>query len=113
MVFSSVMDVRGFLEKHSVKSCATYWDFFSIVNVMGFTADSGQQQSNRIYSAHRAKMHSALEADLLATMRHERPEILFGKSVDGGSGNNAVMFGKCKTQVEPSSLPDRLSAETL
>jgi hypothetical protein len=41
--------------------------------------ETGKEQSDRKYAAQKANVHSALEADLVASMGHERPLCLYSK----------------------------------
>ena len=77
--FTSLHDVVAFVTKYSVPTCALYWDLLSAMVCMRSKGETGKEQSERKYAAHKANVHSALEADLVASMGHERPMCLYSK----------------------------------
>jgi hypothetical protein len=77
--FSTLQDVVTFVRKHSVPTCAMYWDMLSVMVCMRSRGETGKEQSERKYAAQKANVHSALEADLVASMGHERPLCLYSK----------------------------------
>jgi hypothetical protein len=93
--FTSEVDVRGYITEHNISSCALYWDLFSIMVRMGAEGVTGNERSDRIYSAERGRTGSALEGELVASMSHKRPLCLYGEGkrlarLDEG-------FAMCKT----------------
>ena len=77
--FSTIHDVMTFVTKFSVPTYAMYWDMMSALVCMRSRGETGKEQSERKYAAKKANVHSALEADLVASMSHERPLCLYSK----------------------------------
>jgi hypothetical protein len=77
--FSTLQDVVAFVRKYSVPTCAMYWDMLSVMVCMRSRGETGKEQSERKYAAQKANVHSSLEADLVASMGHERPLCLYSK----------------------------------
>jgi hypothetical protein len=77
--FSTIHDVVAFVTKNTVPTCAMYWDLLSAMVCMRSRGETGKEQSERKYAAQKANVHSALEADLVASMGHERPLCLYSK----------------------------------
>jgi hypothetical protein len=77
--FSTIHDVVAFVTKFQVPTCAMYWDMLSVMVCMRSKGETGKEQSERKYAAQKANVHSALEADLVASMGHERPLCLYSK----------------------------------
>ena len=66
--------------KFGVPMCALYWDMLSAMVCMRWTGETGKEQWERKkYAAHKANVHSALEADLVTSMGHDRPLCLYWK----------------------------------
>ena len=77
--FSSLHDVVAFVTKYSVPRCALCWDMLSAMVCMRSKGETGKEQSERKHAAHKAKVHSALEAGVVASMGHKRPLCLYLK----------------------------------
>jgi hypothetical protein len=77
--FSTIHDVITFVTTYGVPTCAMYWDMMSAMVCMRSKGETGKEQSERKYAAQKANVHSALEADLVASMSHERPLCLYSK----------------------------------
>jgi hypothetical protein len=77
--FSTIHDVITFVTQYGVPTCAMYWDMMSAMVCMRSKGETGKEQSERKYAAQKANVHSALEADLVASMSHERPLCLYSK----------------------------------
>jgi len=77
--FSTIHDVITFVTKYGVPTCSMYWDMMSAMVCMRSKGETGKEQSERKYAAQKANVHSALEADLVASMGHERPLCLYSK----------------------------------
>ena len=77
--FTSLHDVVAFVTKFTVPTCALYWDVLSAMVCMRSKGETGKEQLERKYAAFKAKVHSALEADLVVSMGHERSLYLYSK----------------------------------
>jgi hypothetical protein len=81
-VFSSMTEVGDWLIKEKVPSGGVFWDLFSVLVCMKPKQQTGKGRADETYSAQRTKS-TTMENDLLASMTHIRPELLFAKK--GGS----------------------------
>jgi hypothetical protein len=76
--FSSMSEVGDWLVKEKKPSGGVFWDLFSILVCMKPKQQTGKGRADETYSAQRKKS-TTMENDLLALMKHMRPELLFAK----------------------------------
>jgi hypothetical protein len=81
-VFSSMTEVGDWLVKEKVPSGGVFWDLFSVLVCMKPKQQTGKGGADETYSAQRMQS-TTMENDLLVSMTHTRPELLFAKK--GGS----------------------------
>jgi hypothetical protein len=81
-VFSSMTEVGDWLVKEQVPSGGVFWDLFSVLVCMKPKQQTGKGRADETYSSQRTNS-ATMENDLLASMTHIRPELLFAKR--GGS----------------------------
>jgi hypothetical protein len=98
MIFRTKQDVKQWVVLMTVESAGMYWDLFSAMVCMKPKTQSGRERADESYLASRTKT-TTLENDLLASMSHLRPALLFGKP----NGTLAAMeegFGACGSHTE-------------
>jgi hypothetical protein len=98
MIFRTKQDVKQWVVLMTVELAGMYWDLFSAMVCMKPKTQSGRERADESYSASRTKT-TTLENDLLASMSHIRPALLFGKP----NGILAAMeegFGACGSHAE-------------
>jgi hypothetical protein len=76
--FNSVADVSEWLRINEVNTGALAWDLFSVLVAAKPKSRTGQERADEAYSAIRTKT-SVSENDLIASMSHVRPLLLYGK----------------------------------
>jgi hypothetical protein len=81
-VFSSMTEVADWLVAEQVPSGGVFWDLFSVLVCMKPKQQTGKGRADETYSSQRTNS-TTMENDLLASMTHVRPELLFAKR--GGS----------------------------
>jgi hypothetical protein len=82
-VFCSAADVLLWCRTNEVVSCGLYWDLFSVLIVMLPKQQTGKDRADETHSSDRTKS-TPKENDLAVAMSHDRPKVLFGKSVGTG-----------------------------
>jgi hypothetical protein len=93
LTFRTKQDAKAWVVEHTVSSPGMYWDLFSALVCMKPKTQSGRERADESYSAARTQS-TTLENELLASMSHLRPELLFEKT----KGVLAAMeegFGAC------------------
>jgi hypothetical protein len=84
-VFNSEAEVGEWLCAEKVPNAGCFWDLFSVLSSMSPKRQRGKDKADETYSAKR--IHSTqLDNDLLASMTHERPDVLYAKKVGGELG---------------------------
>jgi hypothetical protein len=76
--FNSVADVQAWLIINEVDTSALAWDLFSVLVAAKPKGCTGQERDDETYSAIRTRT-SVAENDLVASMSHVRPLLLYGK----------------------------------
>jgi hypothetical protein len=71
-------EVADYLQGQKVPSGGVFWDLFSILVCMKPKQQTGKARADETYSSQRTNL-TTLENDLLASMTHTRPEVLFAK----------------------------------
>jgi hypothetical protein len=82
IAFCLMTEVADWLLAEKVPSRGVLWDLFSVLVSMKPKQQTGKARANETYSLQRTNS-MMLENDLLASMTHTRPELLFAKK--GGS----------------------------
>ena len=96
-IFRTKHDVKHWVVAEQIGSAGMFWDLFSTLVCMKPKNQSGRERADESYSAVRTKS-TTLENELLASMSHLRPALLFAKS----NGALAAMedgFGACDSHA--------------
>jgi hypothetical protein len=95
-VFNSAAAVLDFLEEEVVPNAGCFWDLFSVLASMSPKRQRGKDKADETYSAKRIQS-TQLDNDLLASMTHERPDVLYARRVGGDLGCLEDGFVACPT----------------
>jgi hypothetical protein len=90
--FGSLPEVIHWVSQNEINSCGQFWDLFSILVIMKPKQFSGKDRADEVYSSTRIKTTN-LENDLLASMAHTRPSLLFGKKGNDLVGSDEGFLG--------------------
>ena len=93
-VFCSMTEVADWLVAQKVPSGGVFWDLFSVLVCMNPKQQTGKARADETYSSQRTNS-TTLENDLLASMTHTRPEILFAKKGGFELGKLEDGFAAC------------------
>jgi hypothetical protein len=83
-VFNSETSVSEYLIAEKVPNAGCFWDLFSVLACMSPKRQGGKDKADKTYSA-KCINSTQLDNDLLASMTHERPDVLYAKKVGGRS----------------------------
>jgi hypothetical protein len=78
LMFWSMTEVTDWLLAQKVPSGGVFWDLFSVLVCMKPKQQTGKACVDETYSSHQTNS-TALENDLVASMTHAQPEVLFAK----------------------------------
>jgi hypothetical protein len=93
-VFNSELLVSNWLVAEKVQNAGCFWDLFSILASMSPKRQQGKDKADKSYSA--KQIHSTqLDNDLLASMMHDQPNVLYAKKVRGKLGALEDCFVGC------------------
>jgi hypothetical protein len=95
--WDSYGDFKTWIRANPAISVGNVWDLFSVLVDMTPTLRSGKERSDEHHSASRAGT-TKLESDLMATMTHQNPPLLFGKPT-GSLGQHKEGFGAYATYM--------------
>jgi hypothetical protein len=98
LIFRTKQDVKQWVVSLQVESPGIFWDLFSAMVCMKPKKQSGRERVDESYSASRTQS-TTLENELLASMSHLRPALLFGKA-NGVLAPMEEGFGACGSHVE-------------
>jgi hypothetical protein len=93
-VFCSMTKVEDWLVAQQVPSRGVFWDLFSVLVSMKPKQQTGKSRADETYSSQRTNS-TTLENNLLASMTHTRPEILFAKKGGSELGRLEDGFAAC------------------
>jgi hypothetical protein len=93
-VFCSMTEVADYLQGQKVPSGGMFLDLFSILVCMKAKQQTGKARADETYS-HQQTNSTMLENDLLASMTHTRPEVLFAKKGGFELGKLEDGFSAC------------------
>jgi hypothetical protein len=95
-VFCSMTEVADWLEGQKVPSGGVFWDLFSVLVCMKPKQQTGKARADETYSSKRTNS-TTLENDLLASMTHTCPEVLFAKKGGSELGKLEDGFSACSS----------------
>jgi hypothetical protein len=98
MIFRTKQDVKHWIVSLQIESPGLFWDLFSAMVCMKPKNQSGRERADESYSAARTQL-TTLENELLASMSHLRPALLFGKA-NGVESPMEEGFGACDSHAE-------------